>query len=171
MRRCLSKYLILIVLAGLILSGCGSGVKEDESMSGEGSLEKEITKLPFESINLEDVSDRLQKWIGENKSKKAKKVFHVNGKTYVIIMLGQKPTGGYDVEITQIEHVKNISEGETGNDFISVSHEVKKPEKGSVNTQALTYPVAIAEIDGERKNSFQFTTQIKPEKLEDSNSN
>ncbi|SDQ08183.1 protease complex subunit PrcB family protein [Virgibacillus salinus] len=156
MERNSIRYLVLMILSILLLSGCGSGT-EDETMGGE----KESTNLSFKTIKVENTPDRVQKWIQKNRSKEVEKVFNVNGMTYAIILLGQKSTGGYNVEVEQIKKMKtNSSQSDSVN---TVSYEVTEPEKGSVNIQTLTYPVAIAELEGETSQSFQFSTSKEKE--------
>ncbi|MBP1949263.1 protease complex subunit PrcB family protein [Virgibacillus litoralis] len=160
MERNSIRYLVLMIISILLLSGCGSGTMEDESMGGE----KESTNLSFKTIKVENTPDRVQQWIQKNRSKEVEKVLNVDGMTYAIILLGQKPTGGYNVEIEQIKKMKtNSSQSDSVN---TVSYEVTEPEKGSVNIQTLTYPVAIAELEGETSQSFQFSTS-KEKELED----
>lgn len=81
-------------------------------------------------------------------------------------MLGQKPTGGYDVAIEQVKSVsmaKPGTEAETGQ--VAVRYHVTEPGKDSFSTQALTYPMAIAELDGKRDETFQFINEVEPEEL------
>ncbi|WP_077329541.1 protease complex subunit PrcB family protein [Virgibacillus siamensis] len=135
-------YLVIITLI-ILLSGCGSGLKEDDSMAGQkenGSLSVKISAVP----------DTVQKWIEKNQSKQQNKVFRADGKTYVVILLGEKNTGGYNVEVEKIK--------QTGNDEASnvVSYRVTEPAKGSVNIQVLTYPMAIAALDSDVEGPFTF---------------
>lgn len=153
------------VVLGILIAGCGVG---DEVTGGESEpeesterIEQEVTELPFKKITLEETPERIQKWVEENQSTEQKKVFIVDGKTYVIVLLGEKPTGGYGVEITQI--------ADNGGGVISVAHKVTEPEEGGMVTQVITYPLAIAEMDGEMDKSFQFTTSLKPEELDERN--
>lgn len=153
----MKRNIILMVLSILLLTGCGSGTMEDESMGGE----KESTNLSFKTIKVENAPNRVQQWISKNRSKKAEKVFNVDGMTYAVILLGQKPTGGYNVEIEQIQKMKtNSSQSDVVN---TVSYELTEPEKGSVNIQTLTYPVTVAELEGETKRSYRFQTSKQKE--------
>ncbi|MGP4106425.1 protease complex subunit PrcB family protein [Virgibacillus sp. L01] len=153
----MKRNIILMVLSILILTGCGSGTTEDQSMGGE----KETTNLSFKTIKVENAPDRVQQWISKNKSKKAEKVFNVEGMTYAIILLGEKPTGGFNVEIEQIQRVKTNSSQSDG--LNTVSYKVTEPEKGSINIQTLTYPVTIAEMEGETSRSYRFQTSKQKE--------
>lgn len=144
----------VVLFIGLATS-CGTGQE-----TGGGTMDYEkpaewmeggMTELPFKHVPLEDTPESVQKWIETNQSQEQKQVLHADGKTYVIITLGQKRTGGYEVKITQIAEIE-------GTDTISVTHEVTEPEEGEMATQVITYPLAIAEMDGEWDQSFQFTT-------------
>lgn len=59
----------------------------------------------------------------------------VADKTYVIISLGKRNTGGYKVVVDGIEKLAN------GN-FVVKAHEVK-PQPGMMTTQAITYPSVV----------------------------
>lgn len=135
-------------------------------MNEEEHIEKKVTDLSFETIKADEAPKNIQNWMKKNRSKKANRVFIVNGKTYVTIQLGQKSTGGYSVKINQIQHVIDSEEDE----MIVVSYSVIEPEKGSINIQVLTYPATIAEINEELDYSFQFTTTPKSDKLQETNS-
>ncbi|WP_174615090.1 protease complex subunit PrcB family protein [Virgibacillus ihumii] len=109
-------------------------------------------KLAFHTIKKDAAPDNVQEWIRQNESKEQNKVFRQQGKTYAVILLGQKTTGGYKVEIEQIRREKT----ETGNNINIVTYSVTEPEKGSFNIQVLTYPMAIAGLDGEVEGEFRF---------------
>ncbi len=153
----MKRNIILMVLLIFLLTGCGSGTTEDQSM-GE---EKESTNLSFKTIKVENAPDRVQQWISKNRSEKTKKVFNVDGMTYAIILLGEKPTGGFNVEIEQIQRVKTNSSQSDG--LNTVSYKVTEPEKGSVTIQTLTYPVTIAKMEGETSRSYRFQTSKQKE--------
>ncbi|GAA0607026.1 hypothetical protein GCM10009001_25390 [Virgibacillus siamensis] len=117
-------------------------------------------KLAFQKTKVDAAPDNVQEWIRQNRSKQQNKVFRENGKTYVVILLGQKTTGGYNVEMEQIRRAKT----ENGNSINLVSYSVTEPEQGSINIQVLTYPMAIAVLDGEVKGEFQFKRKKNGEK-------
>ncbi len=163
--------LMIVIFLSISLSGCGSDAKKDNSNTEEEiPMKKDVTEIPFKTINVEDAPDKVQKWIAKNRSEKANKVFQVNGKTYVIVMLGRKSSGGFDVKIGQILQVTS-PESKAGNHKITVSYEETKPKKGSMNIQVLTYPLVIAEIDDELDDdSFQFKSSIDEGKLTETES-
>ncbi|QKY70722.1 protease complex subunit PrcB family protein [Lentibacillus sp. CBA3610] len=169
MERNAMNNFMLMILSVLLLTGCGSGTTEDDTMNGEGPITREQTDLPFSTIDVDEAPDRIGKWIEKNRSEEAKKVFHVDGKTYVIILLGEKSTGGYHVEIEQIQLSKIVSpESEAGPGTVEVTYNVTEPEEGSFNIQALTYPMAIAELGRELEYGFQFNSPAKSGELKES---
>lgn len=139
-------------------------------MSEEGPISKEKSKLSFKTIDAGEAPDSVQEWVEKNRKEKAKKVFHANGKTYVIIMLGQKSTGGYAVKIDEIQLEKIVSpESKAGNGTVHVKYHTIEPEEGSINIQALTYPMAIAKLEGIRDYDYQFSEKGKKNKLNGGN--
>ncbi|MFD1361220.1 protease complex subunit PrcB family protein [Lentibacillus salinarum] len=162
------RSLLLMLLSALLLTGCGSGTTEDETMTEEGPIAREKTELSFQMIDPDEAPARVQTWLEKNRSEEAKKVFHADGKTYVIILLGQKSTGGYAVNIERMELAKIVSpESKQGKGTVNVTYHVTKPEEGSFNIQALTYPMAIAELNGELAYGFQFNSSSKSGGLDD----
>lgn len=159
MKRHVIRNVMLVMLSALLLTGCGSGTTEDEKMSEDGPITREKTDLAFRTIEVDEAPDRVRKWIEKNQSDESKKVFHADGKTYVVIILGQKSTGGYAVNIEAMELSKVVSpDSKAGQGTVKVTYNVVEPEQGSINIQVLTYPMAIAEIDGEKDYVFQFKT-------------
>ncbi len=139
-------------------------------MSEEGPITKETSELSFKRIDSGEVPEKVQEWIDKNRKEGSKKVFHADGKTYVIIMLGQKSTGGYAVKIDDMQLEKIVSpESKAGKGTVNVTYHTIEPGKGSINTQALTYPMAIAELEGTHDYDYQFSEKGKQNKLKGSN--
>lgn len=139
-------------------------------MSEEGPVTKEKSELSFKTIDVGEAPNSVQEWVEKNRKEETKKVFHAEGKTYVIIMLGQKSTGGYAVTIDEMQLEKIVSpESMAGKGTVHVTYHTIAPEEGSINTQALTYPMAIAELEGTRDYEYQFSEQGKQNELKGSN--
>ncbi|MEA4986729.1 MAG: protease complex subunit PrcB family protein [Anaerovorax sp.] len=66
----------------------------------------------------------------------------VDDKVYVMASRGEKPTSGYEI---QIEKMK-LSD-KNGVNILTVYTQFKDPQPGTALTQALTYPIQIAETD------------------------
>jgi len=111
------------------------------------SFEKEFDIIPverpveYEEINISEISDvDLDSWVQENMHNKG--IYHriFNGKNYVLICAGEKPTGGYSIEIGSITQV---SPGR-----IYIDTEVIEPSPDMMVTQVITYPYRLIVIDG-----------------------
>ncbi|MGQ5710761.1 Gmad2 immunoglobulin-like domain-containing protein [Desulforudis sp. DRI-14] len=63
----------------------------------------------------------------------------VNGKTYVIVSYGEKPTAGYKAEIMGIDRQGNR---------LTVRSSLTEPKPGDAVAQVITYPYAIDVVDG-----------------------
>ncbi|KKE79595.1 hypothetical protein DTX80_00125 [Bacilli bacterium] len=111
----------------------------------------------------------MQKWIEENKLIEQNKVFNVNGKTYVLILLGKKKTENFNVEITGIRETISIQYGEVSKGGIDIIYKVSKLKKDNNRTRENIYPFVIAEIDGEFEidRSFQFSKKLIEDELDE----
>lgn len=127
------------------------------------------TELPFNDIALGNAPKRVQKWIEENKLIEQNKVFNVNGKTYVLILLGKKKTENFNVEITGIRETISIQYGEVSKGGIDIIYKVSKLKKDNNRTRENIYPFVIAEIDGEFEidRSFQFSKKLIEDELDE----
>ncbi len=64
----------------------------------------------------------------------------VDGKVYVVATRGEKPTSGYEIEIAKMALEKNGD-----NSILVVFVKFRDPQPGMSLTQALTYPLLVAE--------------------------
>jgi hypothetical protein len=63
------------------------------------------------------------------------------------LFLGDKPTGGYDVQISRVER---------NNDALTIYYQEKSPLPGAMVTQAVTQPFHIVRIIGEVESDVIF---------------
>ncbi|MEG0773809.1 protease complex subunit PrcB family protein [Clostridium sp.] len=68
---------------------------------------------------------------------KGYKVININNETYLYIGLGEKPTGGYGIEVTRLEDNEGI---------LNVELNVISPKEGDMVTQVITYPHRILKL-------------------------
>ncbi|MBQ1228554.1 MAG: protease complex subunit PrcB family protein [Firmicutes bacterium] len=69
----------------------------------------------------------------------------VDGKVYVVVTRGEKPTAGYDLTIEKMKLQKQ--DGKTN---LAVHALFTEPEPGIAVSQIITYPYVVAETDLER---------------------
>lgn len=115
------------------------------------AFEKETDIIPverplgYEEINISELSedDELYLWVQENKNNTG--IYHkmLDSKNYVLICAGEKPTGGYSIEINSVTQVY------PGRIYIGA--EVFAPSPDMMVPQVITYPcmLIVLDIDGE----------------------
>ncbi len=103
-------------------NGNNNGNGNDQIVGPNGSeLPKEIEEWVNNSLDMNLGQSRAY---GEN--------------LYILVTYGEKPTGGYDVDITDVR---------VTDEKVEVSVYFKAPQEGDVVTQAITYPYDIEVID------------------------
>ena len=67
----------------------------------------------------------------------------VDGKVYVVVTRGEKPTAGYDLAIEQIR----LQKTEDGGSNMVVTALFKEPAEGETVSRIITYPYVVAETE------------------------
>lgn len=81
----------------------------------------------------------------------------VDGKVYIVATRGEKPTSGYEIAIQKME-----LEEDGGSKNLVVYADFTDPQAGMSLTQAVTYPLQVAETDLEElPNTIQLKVQYK----------
>ncbi len=105
-----------------------------------GCAEPEETKevvTPLEPEE-EDLPEEIREWIEDSRDKFGGRVRVHNDLLYILVTYGEKPTGGYNVEIEKIE-----KQGST----LEVTAKFTEPGEDEMVTQALTYPYDLAVVE------------------------
>ena len=95
--------------------------------------------VEYEEVNLQDIPDDLAKWVEANRKTPGIRFKNVDNKTYIQICAGEKPTGGYSINL---ESVTMVAPGS-----IYLTAQVISPPPDMMVTQALTYPYTLIEIE------------------------
>ncbi len=66
----------------------------------------------------------------------------IDGKVYVVVTRGEKPTSGYEVEIKEMK----LEKGDGGSN-LKVKALFKEPEEGVALSQVVTYPYSVASTE------------------------
>lgn len=66
----------------------------------------------------------------------------VDGKVYVVVTRGEKPTSGFEIAVD-----KMVLEENDGKNTLAVYCNFKDPEPGTALAQVLTYPLQVAETE------------------------
>jgi hypothetical protein len=108
---------------------------------------KTVEILDYETVSPDDYTPGIEEWINTSLNKKTAQVKVINQDTYILVTLGEKNTGGFEVDITQ---VKQYFDG------ITVVIEKNKPDKGDFVTEGLTYPYSLIKLKGNIYGSAKF---------------
>lgn len=122
-------FLCVALLASAAWGGCqsnGNNVPNDDVLFNGGNPSENYYRL-----DEKDLPEEISEWINNslNMNLGQKRVY--DDKLFILVTYGEKPTGGYSVDITKVE----ITETE-----IQVDVNFKSPKEGDIVTQAVTYP-------------------------------
>lgn len=120
--------LLLLALLFLVAAGCGQEQLPAEPDNDEGVEIVLPDQLPAE----------VEEWIEDSRQELAGQTYELEGVLYLLVTYGERPTGGYDVEITDIA---------MQDDKVVVTAEFTEPAEDEMVTQALTYPYDLAMIE------------------------
>lgn len=118
-----NKLILVIFLSLLLLS---AGCTEEESGSN----------LP--GTNDITIPAAIEAWVESSLTTFIGQTYIYEDRLYILVTYGLKPTGGYSVEITDVE---------INDDRVIVRVNFKVPGEDEMVTEALTYPYDLAVID------------------------
>lgn len=96
--------------------------------------------VAYKEISISDgMDDEIKKWVEENSKTKGFYSKAIGEKTYLLAAAGEKPTGGYRVEINEITMVAPGS--------LVANAVVIAPSPDDMVTQVITYPYCLVAID------------------------
>lgn len=135
-----------MLIAGLILflalgvAGCGRAMRRAQNQQ---DTPPEITdnaegKDCFVRVSYDQLPQEIKSWVDNSREMNLAQEKVFGNKRYILVTYGIKPTGGYAVEITNVE--KSAAK-------ISVTVKFTKPSKDQYVTQALTQPYDIVYIE------------------------
>ena len=103
---------------------------------------KDDGKVAFEVLSEEMIPQKVQEILPRYKALERALACKIDGDIYVIATRGEKPTGGYTVDIDRMMKVKEEDKNKL---VVYVTFEDPKP--GDVVTQVITYPYAVAKTN------------------------
>ncbi|MTI55494.1 MAG: protease complex subunit PrcB family protein [Geosporobacter ferrireducens] len=103
---------------------------------------KDDGNVAFEILSEEMIPQKVQEILPRYKALERALACKVDGDIYVIATRGEKPTGGFTVDIDRIMKVKEEDKNKL---VIYVTFEDPKP--GDVVTQVITYPYTVAKTN------------------------
>lgn len=100
------------------------------------------TPVGYKEISLRDISGELAEWVEANNKERGIYFRVFNEKTYILICAGNKPTGGYSIQLNSVTMVA------PGNVYLTA--QVISPSPDMMVTQAITYPCMLIVIDDDK---------------------
>lgn len=147
MKRVLVSIACVVVLAGLYACvNFGGGLLAD-SDPPDASETQDINETAFRRVGAEELSGDIKSKVQADKATQGYDILKSGADCYLVVYAGERPTGGYSVEITEITAV----EGKT-----TVTVRETAPSKDAIVTQALTYPFDIAQLGAEIGGSVEI---------------
>ncbi|QEK11482.1 protease complex subunit PrcB family protein [Crassaminicella thermophila] len=126
------KILIILIVIMVIIAAVYAVkyfVKDDDNVS-------------FEVLSEEMIPQKIQDILPRYKTLERALACKIDGEIYVIVTRGEKPTGGYTVEIDRIELVD-----EDNKTRMVVYTTFEDPKPGDIVTQVITYPYVAVKTE------------------------
>jgi len=121
-------FVVMLVVMILLVAGCAQ----------EGVPVEPVNDQEEEAILPDQLPEEIETWIEDSKDQFAAQTYELEGILYLLVTYGEKPTGGFDVEITNIV---------VQDEKVEVTVEFTEPGEDDMVTQALTYPYDLAMLE------------------------
>lgn len=134
--RTVKRLAAALVLIGLL--GGGGWM-----LAGSGMLEGIVKtrSVEFRQLEEEEIPQAIIKdVIPEYRELERALACLADGKIYVLVTRGEKPTAGFDLEIEEMK----LEKGEDGQNLVVTARFIEPPE-GEAVAQVITYPCRVAE--------------------------
>ncbi len=135
------------VLSISLLAGCGSKqskapqepIPVEDQKVDPVDTDRTINPIAYETVALEDsnIPTDLMKSVEAQKGNRGYMVWKENNTTLLVIMAGEKSTGGYSIEVESIEDHE-------GKNVVTVVE--TEPAAGDMTIQVITYPYVIVRL-------------------------
>ncbi|WHH57446.1 Gmad2 immunoglobulin-like domain-containing protein [Petroclostridium sp. X23] len=176
-RLCMIMFIIFILLTGMACSkqqGAAPDGKDNPPPASnppaaadkpetkeEPKVPEEKKEGPYADLIVEKAPQEVMDWFDSFGTDRGAYVYQHPDNTYIKINAGEKPTGGYGIEI------KDFIDNEYEKKIVA---EVTEPQKGEMVTQAITYPSIILRfkddqiaqyvIEDKKGNTFPLESKV-----------
>ncbi len=116
----------LLTLTMLFVYGCAEVEEEGKVVT------------PLDPEEKEELPEEIKSWIEDSRDEFGGRVRVHNDLLYILVTYGEKPTGGYVVEIDEVEKRDQT---------LVVTAEFTEPGEDEIVTQAITYPYDLAVVE------------------------
>lgn len=132
---------LLLLMMVIMLAGCSQQANiETTATSTEMPADDFGAALDYDTVYIEDVPESVSMQIDKLILNRGYFKWKIDGENYLLISSGEKPTGGYGIEVVtfgEYDGVYKILVGEG------------KPGKDAVVPQIITYPYVLVKYTGD----------------------
>lgn len=144
--------LLMFTMFALIASGCGIPFLSDNAQGGKGDSWEPLSFRKESPSNLPDEVKQRQEKVRHATRDSFSHTEVISGdRTYLILALGQRPTGGYSIQIKQVVQKGNV---------IQVHGQEVPPAEDAFTTQAFSTPSTVISLSTP-KEEVKFDYQIE----------
>jgi|GEM_PF-549873 len=153
--RKLKLVITLAIILALAACNKAEGSVPSPSPPVQSPAESSDQGVRYSHLTLEDIKndrslpENITDSISGLRAYRGFSYFKAGDGYIVFIGMGQKPTGGYGVEVKIVEDIEGL---------IRITVEEQIPREGDIVTQVLTYPYALLKIDVSADNFEAVTT-------------
>lgn len=127
-RRVLSILSLMLVVAGILLTGCDK----------KGEEQAELTPLDFTVVSYDDIPKEFLAEIDKGKSEDFKLTYQSEGWLYIARGYGMQQSGGYSIKVTEVSMAGNA---------LYFNSELMGPEQGEAVNKLATYPYVVVKVE------------------------
>lgn len=145
--------LLMFTLYALVAAGCGTPFASEDARGASGESREE--SLPFQQESPQSLPDEVKQKQAEVRQVGGNGIYHTEVRSgdriYLILSLGQRPTGGYSIRVNEV-----VRKGNT----VRINAEEVPPSKNTFTTQAISRPNTVISLK-QPKGEVQFNYQIR----------
>lgn len=93
--------------------------------------------LDYQVLESDEVMPEIKSWLDRSMEHELAQLKTVDQETYILLTLGQKNSGGYEINVEAIKQYHN---------GVKVDFEILEPEKGDFVTEGVTYPYKLIKL-------------------------
>jgi|SRR6478672_9495341 len=132
---------IVLIIAVLIMASCSSTKTKETA-----GLYKILVSSPYGGGNFQfyeifTEEKEFKMLLADEELKKMVTPADINTANFVVLNMGEKPTGGYSIEVVKVEELS---------DKIVVTVRENKPASGENVTDAITNPYTVVKINSKK---------------------
>lgn len=129
-RKVLLFFFTLLIVSMMVFMGMGCEQNNGNDLNGNGNGNRNGDIVDVDP-NGSQLPKEIEDWVNSSLAMNLGQSKGYGEERYILVTYGEKLTGGYNVDITDI----NVTD-----ENVEVSVDFKAPKEGDIVTQAITYP-------------------------------